>query len=276
VGGVRAAASAAASGNGRALIGWLVVGAVAAALVALTGGGGTAFAEPEADEELLQRGAELYAVNCAACHGPRGGGGPGETGITAGPPVAGIAMAYVDQQMRTGRMPLIDRTAGVVRPQELTDVEREATLAWMIAELELTGEIPEVGPGDPARGQELYTLNCAACHGSVGNGGISGRGVNVLGLRGIDPIAMIEATRVGPYNMPAFGEDLISEQDANDLAAFTSLAFEEPETTAFALTEQNRVALSALALLLVGIVVAGALLVSREVHMPTQDEEGAT
>ncbi len=212
-------------------------------------------------------------MNCAACHGPRGAGGPGETGLTAGPPVAEIDMAYVDQQMRTGRMPLIDRTAGVVRPQELTDREREDVLAWMIAELDLTGEIPEIGEGDAVRGQELYTVNCAACHGSVGNGGISGRGVNVLGLRGIDQIAMIEATRVGPYSMPAFSEELISEQDANDLAAFTRGAFEEPDTTVLGLTEQNRVALSALAMVLIGVVIAGAMLVSRKVPMPMVDEE---
>jgi ubiquinol-cytochrome c reductase cytochrome c subunit len=262
------------AGSVGALLGWLAIAAALAAVLVVTGSADRAAAQEEAEQ--LARGAELYAVNCAICHGPRGGGGPGETGLTAGPAVFGIDRAYVDQQMRTGRMPLIDRTAGVVRPQELDDDEREAVLAWMIDELELTGEIPQVGEGDASRGQELYTVHCAACHGSVGNGGIAGRDTTVLSLRGIDAIAMIEATRVGPYNMPAFGEDLISEQDANDIAAFTDRAFGSPETTLLGLTEQNRVALSGLVLLLVGTVLGGAILVARKVPMPTVDDEEGT
>jgi ubiquinol-cytochrome c reductase cytochrome c subunit len=254
----------------RALLGWAVVVALGVAVV--WADGPQARAQEMVDPDLAQRGAELYAVNCAACHGPRGGGGPGETGLTAGPRVAGIDRAYVDQQLRTGRMPLIDRAAGVVREPELTDDEREAVLAWMTDELGLSGEIPAVGAGDASRGQELYTVHCAACHGSVGNGGISGSGTLVLGLRGIDRVAMVEALRVGPYTMPSFGEEIISTEEADDIAAFTAAAFEDPPRSLLGLTEQNRVGMSALVMLLLAVVLGGTMLVARSVPLPTEED----
>jgi ubiquinol-cytochrome c reductase cytochrome c subunit len=257
------------SRSARALIGWAAVAMGATAVVLLSGGGG----EARAQEAEVALGAELYAANCAACHGPRGEGGPGETGLTAGPAVAGIDVNYVDQQMRTGRMPIVDRAAGVVRELELSDDEREAVLAWMEQELELEGERIRVGEGDASRGQELYLFHCAACHGSVGNGGIVGRGVTALSLRGIDPVAIVQATRVGPYQMPAFSEDLISEQDANDLAAFTSAEIEDPQRSLLGLTEQNRVGLAGMASLLLLLVVGGAMLVARPAPAPSADGE---
>jgi ubiquinol-cytochrome c reductase cytochrome c subunit len=172
-------------------------------------------------------------------------------------------------------MPIVDRTAGVVRPQALPDDEREAVLAWLETEVGLEGELITVGEGDATRGQELYTFHCAACHGAIGNGGIVGSGVTALGLRGVDPVAIVQATRVGPYQMPGFSEDLISEQEANDIAAFTREELEVPARTLLGLTEQNRVGLAALSALLLGLVLAGMLLVARPVAMPTErGEEG--
>jgi ubiquinol-cytochrome c reductase cytochrome c subunit len=257
----------------RALLGWALVCGVLGVIVASTAPSGTARAQ---DEAVVTRGAELYAANCASCHGPRGEGGPAN-GVRAGPPLAGIHVAYVDQQMRTGRMPIADRSAGVVRDDAtpLDDAEREAILAWAGEALELTGDIPEVGEGDRSSGQELYTVHCAACHGSVGNGGISGSGVLVLGLRGLDPIAIVEATRVGPYDMPAFDEDLISEEEANDIAAFASQDLGDPDVTLLGLPELNRVALSGFAGLIVLMVVAGLMLLDRDVPLPVEEDREA-
>jgi ubiquinol-cytochrome c reductase cytochrome c subunit len=252
------------------LLGWALVAGAAALLWSLAGPDGSAQAQ---EAQTVARGAELYAVNCASCHGPRGQGGPPD-GVRAGPPLAGVEVAYVDQQMRTGRMPIADRSAGVVRDDEpLEASDREAILAWMTDELDLVGEVPQVGEGDRSRGQELYTVHCAACHGSVGNGGVSGSGVLVLGLRGLDPIAIVEATRVGPYDMPAFEEALISQEEADDIAAFVSRDLADPEVTLLGLPELNRVALSGLAGLLILVVVGGIILVSRDVPLPTAEEQ---
>lgn len=258
----------------RPVLGWAVVVVALGAVWGVTGE--RARAQDEDGADVVARGAQLYAVNCAACHGPRGGGGSGE-GLRAGPPLEGVEVAYVDQQMRTGRMPIADRASGVVRDDAhpLADEEREAILAWLADAVGLTGSIPQVGEGDASRGQELYAVHCAACHGSVGNGGVSGSGVLVRGLRGVDPVAVVEATRVGPYDMPAFDTDLISEQEADDIAAFTSAEIEQPRTTLLGLPELNRVALSGLAGLLLLLVVGGAMLITRPVPMPTDGEDDA-
>lgn len=269
------------------LLGWGLVAVVAVTAWAMA----RAPARAQGDADAVERGGQLYAQNCASCHGARGDGGPGSSGsvpahaplaarslgdgLRAGPALKGIDIAYVDQQMRTGRMPLVDRSAGVVRDdaEPLPDADREAILAWMEAKVGLTGSIPEVGEGDASRGQELYTVHCAACHGSVGNGGISGSGVLVRGLRGIDRVAVVEATRVGPYDMPAFDTDLISEQDADDIAAYAEQELSEPRRTLLGFPEMNRVALSGTAGLLLLLVVGGVMLVTREVPMPTREEE---
>ena len=252
----------------RALTGWAAVGLCVAAALGLRSGGAAA----QDTAEVIRSGAELYATTCAACHGARGDGGPRQGELTAGPALRGIDIAYVDQQMRTGRMPLVDRTAGVVRGDKLSDGEREAVLAWMRAELDLSGRIPEVGEGDRSRGRELYATHCAACHGAVGNGGIVGRGIVAASLRGVDRVAIVEALRVGPYSMPAFGPEVISEEQADDIAAFTAAAFERPRRNVLGLTEQNRVGHAGLSLLLVLVVVAVMVLVARRVRMPTEED----
>ena len=176
------------------------------------------------------QGGELFQANCAACHGPTGQGGTGTEGeLTAGPPLADVDIAYADMTMRTGRMPIADRSVGVYI-EELTDEQREAIVAWMIERLAVPGEIPEVLEGDPGRGQELYARNCVACHGAGGAGGISGAGVTVPAIEGVDPVASVEATRVGPFEMPAFSEQVLDDQQASDIAAYLQAADDAPRT----------------------------------------------
>jgi ubiquinol-cytochrome c reductase cytochrome c subunit len=183
----------------------------------------------ELDDEELRRGAGIYQANCAACHGTVAEGGPGTTDATSGPPLDEVSIAYVDMVLRTGRMPFPDRATGVLR-EELEDGEREALVAWMTERFDLPGEIPEVGDGEAARGQELYVRNCAACHGAAGGGGISGAGVTVPPVSGLDPVATVEAIRVGPFEMPGFSEQVLDEQQVADIAAFVEAADEEGGT----------------------------------------------
>jgi ubiquinol-cytochrome c reductase cytochrome c subunit len=209
----------------------------------------------ELDDEQLQRGAGIYQANCAACHGTVAEGGPGVTGNTSGPALDEISVNYVDMTLRTGRMPIADRSTGVLR-EELDDDEREALVAWMAERFDLPGEILEVGNGDAARGQELYVRNCAACHGAAGDGGISGAGVTVPPISGVDPVATVQATRVGPFEMPGFSEQVLDEQQVADIAAFVEAAGEE-EGTLLGLHEVDEVvgALFAGGLALLGLVV---------------------
>lgn len=70
---------------------------------------GPAIPDVEPDDALLQRGYELFAVNCAPCHGSTGNGGAVGAGAIAWP-VAGAEPRIVGEAMLTGpgQMPVFD------------------------------------------------------------------------------------------------------------------------------------------------------------------------
>ena len=238
----------------RTFTGIALAWAVLAVLLHLLLNASEAGADPLEDADL-DRGAGLYQANCAACHGTVAEGGPGLTEATAGPALDEVDVAFVDMTLRTGRMPFAYRPAGVLR-EELEDDERVDLVAWMAERFDLPGEIPEVGEGDAARGQELYVRNCAACHGAAGDGGISGAGVTVPPVDGLDPVATVEAIRVGPFEMPAFSEQVLDDRQAADIAAFVEATADEPATL-LGLHEVDEVT----AALLAGALALGGLVV---------------
>jgi hypothetical protein len=140
------------------------------------------------------------------------------SGTDAAPPIDEVTIAELDLSIRTGRMPLADPNRGV-RERELTDAEREATVAYLTDVLDLDGEIEDPGVGDVADGREVYTLHCAQCHGARGHGGIAGDGTFIPAVTGVDPLVIAPATRVGPFRMPPFGEELVTDEELADLAA---------------------------------------------------------
>lgn len=167
---------------------------------------------------VVDRGGEIYQAECAACHGTRGEGGSG-TGVSAGPPLSGIELPYIDMTVRTGRMPIHEPRLGVYS-KKLADDEREALIAYASEFLDTTGEIPSVADGDASRGQEMYVRNCAACHGAAADGGISGGSVVVPPLLEVDGVAIAEAARVGPFEMPAFDPAVLSDEDLADIVDY--------------------------------------------------------
>ena len=210
-------------GRGRVL-------AVVTLAVTVVGLAATADEDDGDDSDLLVRGGELYQANCAACHGPRGEGGPGPD-VLAGPSLTGLQLAYVDLTVRTGRMPIPEPSVGVYTDR-LDDAERRALLAYARERFGLTGEIPVTSSGDPARGQSLYVRNCAACHGAAADGGISGASVRVPPLIGLDGVAIAAATRVGPFDMPAFDPAVLSDDDVDDIIGYLDVVADTPRTLA--------------------------------------------
>lgn len=128
-------------------------------------------------------GARLYAQQCAACHGSQGGGG---VGVPLPLPdfLAQVDDNYLRRTIRLGR-------PGRVMPafRQLSDAEVEAIVrhirSWQHGPAK---KLPAVGPGDPARGAELYARHCAACHGANGEGG-HGTGVTFLRPRELPILA---------------------------------------------------------------------------------------
>lgn len=234
-----------------ALLAWVMLGMAGAAVWALASGRVPAQAQQAADEAS---GAQVYAVHCAACHGPDGGGGAGE-GLRAGPALRGLELALVDQQVRTGRMPIAEPAVGVVGPEELPQAQREVLVAWMAEAMDLRGAIPEVGEGDAGRGHELYAVHCAACHGTLGQGGVGAQDTTILGVLGHDRVALVEAMRVGPYDMPRFAEGVLSDDDAADIAAFVVSELDGADTGPLGLSEMGPVLTAGM----VGVVALGLL-----------------
>lgn len=183
-------------------------------------------------------GAAIYYRTCAACHGNAGQGLPG-AGEAAGPQLVGLPVAYIDQVVRTGRMPIALDEVGV-REEQLSDEQREALLAWAVPALELTGGVPRVGPGEAGPGQVLYARYCAACHGAAAGGGAIGDGELAPELVGVDPVAVAEAIRVGPFAMPAFDDGVLTDDEIDDIAAFLDHVEQAPATP-IGLVEVNQV-----------------------------------
>jgi ubiquinol-cytochrome c reductase cytochrome c subunit len=186
-----------------------------------------------ADERGLstpQLGRELFAANCARCHGPLGGGrlspSPGVfPNGGQGPPLLGVGRSAADFYLRTGRMPLANAHEQPERGRvELTGREI-AALEDYVASL---GGGPPIPAPDPARGNlaqgfQLFTEHCAGCHQVAAAGGVV-TGARVPPLDRATPTQVAEAVRIGPYVMPAFSTSDISDAQLDSIVRYVEYA----------------------------------------------------
>lgn len=263
----------------RALLAWALVALIGATLWA-SGTGAAAQDAPteQADGDALLRGADVYSSQCAGCHGAAGQGGQTPSGVEA-PPLREAPYALVDLVTRTGRMPPGDPDGQEKGRRALPDERREALLAWMDDQLELTGGLPDVRleGGNPARGQEVYAANCAQCHGSTGGGGVAGGGAFTPVLVDRDPLVIAEAIRLGPFQMPQFGEEVISDRELADVIAFLEEVQGEPGTPV-GLVELNPVFAGAFVFAIALAAIFSAMWLAGRVAMfpdaPPSDDQG--
>ncbi len=180
-----------------------------------------------------ENGAALYEENCAVCHGNDGRGG---VGVPLALPDFQYAVSdqFLERTIRKGR-------PGRVMPafNNLDDAQVKAIVrhirSWAPGK-------PIAHPsikvkGDPVKGRALFAKNCAACHGSKGEGG-KGTGVTFSRPRDLPIIApalnnrgflyaasdqMIKATLMNGREgtpMVSFLKQGLSEQDINDIVSF--------------------------------------------------------
>lgn len=202
-------------------------------------------------------GATLFAQNCAACHGDKGTGG---IGVPLALPSfqASISDDYVRKTIRMGR-------PGRIMPafQKLSDAEVDAVVGYVrswnkAAALQFD---PTPIKGDAARGKQLYSQHCAACHGANGEGG-KGTGVTFSRPREL-PImppalhnpgflaaasdSMIKHTllhgREGTPMVAAASKGL-TERDVNDLVSHIRQFEHEPLPASATLLESESATLS--------------------------------
>ena len=254
-------------------MGWLLTAGVCLAVAAPAV---RAADSPPLTGEQRQVAETIYANQCATCHGAAGTGGtiPG-TDNTA-PALAGnpeVTVPYLDLTVRVGRMPPPENDPydNRARNPVISDEERVALVAYLAEQFDLEGEIPSPPPGDAARGRAVFAANCAQCHGSTGAGGVAGAGAWTPAVTDYDPVTIAEAIRVGPFEMPKFGEDQISDQEVGDVAAFVAFVDEEHETP-LGLLELNPVYASGFAFLFAVVILFSALWIAgRPTHFPDAD-----
>jgi len=73
---------------------------------------------------------------------------------------------------------------------------------------------------NPARGGELFRLNCASCHNFTGRGGALSAGKYAPNLDPASEEQIYTAMLTGPQNMPKFSDRQLSPEEKKDIVAY--------------------------------------------------------
>lgn len=192
---------------------------------------------PTSEEGLTpqQLGAQLYAGNCATCHGIAGEGVP-YPGATRGagdvrgfgPPLKGVGAQAADFYLTTGFMPLDNPHDQPWRKRVLFTRKEIDALTRYVASLGPGPPIPRPDPGrgNLSEGFHLFTAHCAGCHQAVAEGGYV-TNVRVPRIKVDTATQIAEAVRIGPNLMPRFSRHQISDRQLNSIIAYV-LASKSP------------------------------------------------
>ena len=101
-------------------------------------------------------------------------------------------------------------------------------------------DVSTVG-ADTALGEELFSTNCAQCHGFAGAGGALTYGKNAPSLNASTPTQIYTAMLTGPEAMPVFGDGTITPQEKRDIIAFITDTRNEPNPGGLSLARTGTV-----------------------------------
>jgi ubiquinol-cytochrome c reductase cytochrome c subunit len=215
----------------------LLLGLVVVALVygSLTSRGGvTGASAAVGTQQDIEAGKDLFQANCSSCHGLEA------QGTSQAPSLIGSGAAAVYFQMSTGRMPAKevgaenDRKPVTFSPKQIEDI------AGYVASLGGGPEIPTAEQvstegADTALGSELFSANCAQCHGFAGAGGALTYGKDAPPLTESTPTQIYTAMLTGPEAMPVFSDGALSPQAKRDIIAYITETRVEPNPGGFSL-----------------------------------------
>jgi ubiquinol-cytochrome c reductase cytochrome c subunit len=197
----------------------------AAVLTLATGSvGQSGSPSPAPDRAKIAEGRQLYVEGCSSCHGMDARGVDSQ-----GPSLVGVGAASADFYLRTGRMPLSQPGH---EPQRTDPAYPDDQIDALDAYVGSLGgpPIPTAQPasGSVSRGAELFGSSCAGCHSITGEGGVVVGGF-APALHEVSPTEIAEAVRVGPYLMPSFDRNQISDQDLNSIARYVDGPVQQPD-----------------------------------------------
>jgi ubiquinol-cytochrome c reductase cytochrome c subunit len=188
-------------------VGGLMVGLILAGTVYSAFNPAEAATDASTDPAAVAAGQAIYQRSCITCHGANLQGVPHR-----GPSLIGVGEAAVYFQVHTGRMPLVRQEA---EAQDKPPIFNEQQIEQLMAYVQANGGGPTLPTGDLrdgrlAEGGELFRLNCASCHNTVGEGGALSSGKAAPSLYEADDMTIYTAMLSGPENMPVFGDNQIT------------------------------------------------------------------
>lgn len=209
--------------------------ALGATLIAAAGTPGRAVAagqngivrpDTEPGQPTKYLGSQLFAANCASCHGIAGSGiskgrpGAGDV-IGLGPPLRGVGAQAAHFYLTTGYMPLGNPHQQPYTNRVLFSTKEIRALVDYVASLGKGPGIPypHPGQGSISEGAQLFTQHCAGCHQEDARGGYV-TGARVPPLQGVTATQIAEAVRIGPYLMPKFSASQISGAQLNSIIRY--------------------------------------------------------
>ena len=215
----------------------LLLGLVVVALLygSLSRPGGVAQASaPAAAQQDINAGKGLFDANCSSCHGLDA------QGTSQAPSLIGAGAAAVDFQMSTGRMPAKELGAENNRGPVKFTQQQIHQIADYVASLGGGPPIPDdqqvsSAGADTALGSQLFSANCAQCHGFAGAGGALTYGKDAPPLTQATPTQIYEAMLTGPEAMPVFSDGALSPQAKRDMIAYIVQTRTEPNPGGFSL-----------------------------------------
>lgn len=215
----------------------LLLGLVVVALVygSLTSRGGVTEASAAVGtQQDIEAGKDLFQANCSSCHGLEA------QGTSQAPSLIGSGAAAVYFQMSTGRMPAKEVGAENERKPVTFSPKQIEDIAGYVASLGGGPEIPTAEQvstegADTALGSELFSANCAQCHGFAGAGGALTYGKDAPPLTESTPTQIYTAMLTGPEAMPVFSDGALSPQAKRDIIAYITETRVEPNPGGFSL-----------------------------------------
>ena len=184
-------------------------------------------------QSFVSAGRLLFAQTCSSCHGNDANGVGPDGQATIGPNLQGVGAATVDFWVSTGRMPAADVKAVEAEraPTRLTPLQALELAAWVNSLDPAVPAVPDphLAGANQSVGQDLFSLNCAACHTITGAGDALAFGTNAPSLqdRSITAQQVAEAMRIGPANMPRFSGNLTDQQVA-DIVSYVTGRIQHP------------------------------------------------
>jgi ubiquinol-cytochrome c reductase cytochrome c subunit len=207
---------------------------VAGVLYGVLSGGGASAAAPAQASTGIADGKSLFIQSCATCHGL------GAQGTAQAPSLIGAGAAAVDFQISTGRMPAKEigaenqRKPSDFTPQQIYDIASYVESLGGGPTIPAASQV-STGGANTALGSELFSTNCAQCHGFAGAGGALTYGKSAPPLTASTPTQIYEAMLTGPEAMPNFGDGTITPSEKRDIIAYITQTRAEPNPGGFSL-----------------------------------------